>query len=347
VVAVTSMNLIDVQAIVANIMLGDSARSARLVGQKSEQNAEITAFQALNTSLLSVASAADAITGSSSWVPASVSSSDASKATAYATAGATSGASFGFTVDRLSGGDPATAQISYTDGNGDVQSVTSTTNTFEDLADFPGLVITVAATTGEGESVTLTPATTTQTTASTMTAAAQALVSALNASLALITAQTGENGALSTDYTPRDISQKLLNTAWDANTLSSLSDAGIELTRTGSFIFIEGTLTTALSADNAEQVIGQVAAFAARVEAVTNAATSITGSLTREITNRQSRVSDLTDRITEMAADMAAREESLTVYYSQLNAKIQALQNQQSYLQTQLDVFTKALNANR
>ena len=55
-VAVTSMNLIDVETIVANIMLGDSVRSSRLVEQKSEQNAEITAFQALNTSLLSVAS---------------------------------------------------------------------------------------------------------------------------------------------------------------------------------------------------------------------------------------------------------------------------------------------------
>ena len=73
-VAVTSMNLIDVESIVANIMLGDSVRSSRLVEQKSEQNAEITAFQALNTSLLSVASAADAISGSTSWVPASVSS---------------------------------------------------------------------------------------------------------------------------------------------------------------------------------------------------------------------------------------------------------------------------------
>jgi hypothetical protein len=45
-----------------------------------------------------------------------------------------------------------------------------------------------------------------------------------------------------------------------------------------------------------------------------------------------------------MAANLARREESLTIYYSELNAKIQALQTQQSYLKTQLDVFTKALN---
>ena len=109
-VGISSMNLIDVPSIVANIMFADSLRSNRLVEQKSEQNAEITAFQALNTSLLSVASAADAISGSTSWVPASVSSTDASVASAYATSGAVSGASpYPITVDRLSGGDPATA----------------------------------------------------------------------------------------------------------------------------------------------------------------------------------------------------------------------------------------------
>ncbi len=310
-VAVTSMNLIDVESIVANIMLGDSVRSSRLVEQKSEQNAEITAFQALNTSLLSVASAADAISGSTSWVPASVSSSDSSVASAYATAGAVSGASpYAITVDRLSGGDPATAQISYTK-DGVATTATSTSNTFQDLADFPGLVITA-------------------TDAATMVSTAKALVTALNSSLALITTQTSETGDLDTNYLPRSISQQLLNTAWDSNTLASLSDAGIELTRLGTFTFTEATLTSALSGASAEEVIGQVAAFAARVEEVTNAATSVTGSIAREINTRQSRVSDLTDRITEMSINMAKREELLTIYYAELNAKIQALQNQKT-----------------
>ena len=288
-VAVTSMNLIDVESIVANIMLGDSVRSSRLVEQKSEQNAEITAFQALNTSLLSIASAADAISGSTSWVPASVSSSDSGVASAYATAGAVSGASpYAITVDRLSGGVPATAQISYTK-DGVATTATSTSNTFQDLADFPGLVITVSST---GGPVTLTPAATVSTDAATMVSTAKALVTALNSSLALITTQTSETGDLDTNYLPRNISQQLLNTAWDSNTLASLSDAGIELTRLGTFAFTEATLTSALSGASAEEVIGQVAAFAARVEEVTNAATSVTGSIAREINTRQSRVSD-------------------------------------------------------
>ena len=343
-VAVTSMNLIDVTSIVANIMLGDSVRSSRLVEQKSEQNAEIKAFQALNTSLLSVASAADAISGSTSWVPASVSSSDSGVASAYATAGAVSGASpYAITVDRLSGGDPATAQISYTK-DGVATTATSTSNTFQDLADFPGLVITVSST---GGPVTLTPAATVSTVAATMVSTAKALVTALNSSLALITTQTSETGDLDTNYLPRNISQQLLNTAWDSNTLASLSDAGIELTRLGTFAFTEATLTSALSGASAEEVIGQVAAFAARVEEVTSAATSVTGSIAREINTRQSRVSDLTDRITEMSINMTKREKLLTIYYAELNAKIQALQNQQTYLKTQLDVFVKALTANR
>ena len=48
-----------------------------------------------------------------------------------------------------------------------------------------------------------------------------------------------------------------------------------------------------------------------------------------------------------MTLRMAKREELITIYYAELNAKIQALQNQQTYLKTQLDVFVKALTANR
>jgi flagellar hook-associated protein 2 len=344
VVGISSMNLIDVPSIVANIMFADSLRSNRLVEQKSEQNAEITAYQALNTSLLQVADAAEAITGSTSWVPASISSSDASVASAYASGGAVAGASpYPFTVTTIVEEGSDTATITYTK-NDALQTVTSSSNTFTGLADFPGMTITVSAT---GGPVTLTPSATTVTGASVMTSAVSSLVTALNNSLALITSQISATGALDTEYTPRDISQQLLNTAWDANTLASLSNAGVELTRTGSFTFVEATLTTALAGASAEQVIGQVAAFAARVVAVTDAATSVTGAITREISTRQGRVSELTNRITEMTTDMANREKALTIYYSELNAKIQALQNQQSYLKTQLDVFTKALTVNR
>lgn len=343
-VAVTSMNLIDVQAIVSNVMLGDRTRSVRLSEQTSVNKAEIAAFQALNTSLLSVATAADAITASASWVPTTIASSDASVATAYASSGAVAGASpYPFTVTTIVEEGSNTATITYTK-NGALQTVTSSSNTFTGLADFPGMTINVSAT---GGPVTLTPSATTVTGASVMTSAVSSLVTALNNSLALITSQISATGALDTEYTPRDISQQLLNTAWDANTLASLSNAGVELTRTGSFTFVEATLTTALAGASAEQVIGQVAAFAARVVAVTDAATSVTGAITREISTRQGRVSELTNRITEMTTDMANREKALTIYYSELNAKIQALQNQQSYLKTQLDVFTKALTVNR
>jgi flagellar hook-associated protein 2 len=338
------MNLIDVPSIVANIMFADSLRSNRLVEQKSEQNAEITAYQALNTSLLQVADAAEAITGSTSWVPASISSSDASVASAYASGGAVAGASpYPFTVTTIVEEGSDTATITYTK-NDALQTVTSSSNTFTGLADFPGMTITVSAT---GGPVTLTPSATTVTDASVMKSAVSSLVTKLNNSLALITSQISASGALDTDYTPRDISQRLLNTSWDDNTLTSLANAGIELTRVGTFTYNEATLTTALAGGSAALIIGEVAAFAARVENVTTSATSVTGTITREINTRQSRVSDLSTAITDLAAYLTRREESLTVYYSQLNATIQALQNQQSYLQTQLDVFTKALTVNR
>lgn len=325
-------------------MFADSLRSNRLVEQKSEQNAEITAYQALNTSLLQVADAAEAITGSTSWVPASISSSNASVASAYASGGAVAGASpYPFTVTTIVEEGSDTATITYTK-NDALQTVTSSSNTFTGLADFPGMTITVSAT---GGPVTLTPSATTVTGASVMTSAVSSLVTKLNNSLTLITSQISATGALDTDYTPRDISQRLLNTSWDDNTLTSLANAGIELTRVGTFTYNEATLTTALAGGSAALIIGEVAAFAARVENVTTSATSVTGTITREINTRQSRVSDLSTAITDLAAYLTRREESLTVYYSQLNATIQALQNQQSYLQTQLDVFTKALTVNR
>jgi flagellar hook-associated protein 2 len=164
--------------------------------------------------------------------------------------------------------------------------------------------------------------------------------------LNLIKVETAASGALDTDYTPREVSLTLLSTAYDDYTLASLSDAGIEMTKVGSFTFDEAKLSAALAGGSASELIGQVAAFAARVEAVATAATSVTGSISREISTRQTRVTDLTQQITDMTEALALREDSLTVFYSDLNAKIQALQTQKSFLQTTFDVFVKALTSN-
>ena len=348
-VGITSMNLIDVPSIVANIMTAESMRGTRLIEQKSTQDAQIVAYQALNVSMASVLSAAESITGSVSWVPTSTgvafsNVADTGKVSAYSTAGAVPGASpYAFSVTSIVGGGSATATISYTKGGATVTQ-TSSSNTFSGLTDFPGLTISVSGVTAG--TVTLTPAATTATASSVMTTAASNLVTALNNMLNLIKVETAASGALDTDYTPREISQTLLSTAYDDYTLASLSDAGIEMTKVGSFTFDEAKLTAALAGGSASQVIGQVAAFAARVEAVATAATSVTGSISREVSTRQTRVSDLTQQITDMTEALALREDSLTVFYSELNAKIQALQTQKSFLQTTFDVFVKALTSN-
>jgi flagellar hook-associated protein 2 len=341
------MNLIDVPSIVANIMTAESMRGTRLVEQKSTQDAQMVAYQALNVSMAAALSAAESITGSVSWVPTSTgvafsNGADSGKVSAYSTAGAVPGASpYAFSVTSFVGGGSST--ISYTKGAATVTQ-TSSSNTFSGLTDFPGLTITVSGVTAG--TVTLTPAATTATASSTMTTAASNLVTALNNTLNLIKVQTAASGALDTDYTPREISQTLLSTAYDDYTLASLSDTGIEMTKVGSFTFDEAKLTAALAGGSAAQIIGQVAAFAARVEAVATAATSVTGSISREVSTRQTRVSDLTQQITDMTAALAVREDSLTVFYSELNAKIQALQTQKNFLQTSFDVFVKALTSN-
>jgi len=354
VVGISSMNLIDVQAIVSNIMAVESMRGNRLVEQKSAQDLQIAAYQELNTSMAAVASAAEAITSSARWVPASTtvtfsnSGADAGKVTAFSSAGAVAGNSpYPFTVTSIVDSGSATATLQYTKNRSTVTQ-TSTSNTFSNLADFPGLTITVSGTTTG--TVTLAPQVPSSSTSATMVAAAQNLVTALNNTLNLIKVQTSANGALETDYTPQQVSQDLLSATFDSNTLASLSDAGIVLTKVGSFTFDEATFSDAYdnraSTPFSYDIIGQVAAFAARVEAVATSVTSVTGSLSREVSSRQTRVSDLTQQIIDMNTALAQREDSLTIFYSELNAKIQALQSKQSYLQTSLDVFVKALTQN-
>ena len=349
-VAITSMNLIDVQAIVSNIMSVESLRGDRLVAQKSTQSAQIVALQELNTSMAAVGTAAQAITSAARWVPPTTAvafsdSGDAGKVSAYSSAGAVSGASpYPFSVTSIVGGGSATATISYTKNSATVTQ-TSSSNTFSGLADFPGLTITVSGVTAG--TATVTPSATTSSTSTVMTTAAQNLVTALNTTLNLIRVQTAADGVLETNYTPREVSQNLLSTAFDSNTLASLADTGINLTKFGSFIFDSSILSTAYdnraSTPASLDTIGQVAAFAARVDAIATAATSVTGSLSREVSFRQSRVSDLTQQILAMNTALTQRENSLTVFYSELNAKINSLQTQQSFLQTTLDVFVKAL----
>ena len=349
-VGITSMNLINVQAIVSNIMAVESMRGNRLVAQKSAQDLQIAAYQELNTSMAAVGTAAQAITSAARWVPPTTAvafsdSGDAGKVSAYSSAGAVSGASpYPFAVTSIVGGVSTTATISYTKNSATVTQ-TSSSNTFSGLADFPGLTITVSGvTTG---TATVTPSATTSSTSDTMVTAAQNLVTALNNTLDLIKVQTSANGALEADYTPRQVSQDLLSATFDSNTLASLSDAGIVLTMVGSFTFDQGTFSDAYesraSTPFSYDIIGQVSAFAARVEAVATSATSVTGALTSEVSSRQTRVSDLTSQIKNMTTALAQREDSLTIFYSELNAKIQALQSKQSFLQTSLDVFLDAL----
>lgn len=350
-VGITSMNLIDVPTIVANIMAVESMRGTRLVEQKSAQNAQIVAYQELNTSMAAVATAAEAITSAARWVPPTTAvafsdstGADIGKVSAYSSAGAVSGASpYPFSVTSIVGLS-SNATISYTKNSATVTQ-TSSSNTFSGLADFPGLTITVSGVTLG--TATVTPSATTSSTSTVMTTAAQNLVTALNSTLNLIKVQTAASGTLSMDFTPQDVSQRLLSTAFDSNTLASLSNSGIQLTKFGTFTFDSSTFSTAYDARATTpfsfNIIGEVAAFAARVEATATTATSVTGSLSREISFRQTRVTDLTQQILDMNTALVAREKSLTVQYADINAKISSLQSTQSYLKTTLDVFVKAL----
>ncbi|WP_432519347.1 flagellar filament capping protein FliD [Kineococcus sp. SYSU DK006] len=241
------------------------------------------------------------------------------------------------------------------DGNGNVISTaitaSSPTNTFTGL--MPGVTMTVGATTATPASVTVTS------NPSAVATAVESLVKAANAALDEITVQSRAGlvgsdgkvvggGTLRGDSTLRGMKSQVLDAVTAAlGGGESAAKYGLQSTKDGALTFDKDTFLKAYEADPAtvrkqlapssldpdttsKGVVERLAAVAK------NATDADKGSLTTVIAGQNKTISDLTTRIADWDARLAAKKERYQKYYSSLETALGKLQSQSNWLQGQL-----------
>lgn len=240
--------------------------------------------------------------------------------------------------DALSEGQDAELKIA-----GGAFTATSSSNTFSDL--MAGTTFTVSK---QGEAATVTVASD----PSAVTTAVQALVTAANSALSTISEYSnnkpGSTAVLRGDSSLRALTGQIV----DAVTFAigdrlSAAGAGIQLSRDGTkFEFAADTFTAALKADPAmaqRLVNGSAAGDAAvpgvaqRLLAVAKRATdTTTGTLISLANGSDSKATDIQKRIDDWDLRLALREKTLTAQFSAMEKALSSLQNQSSWLSSQL-----------
>ncbi len=251
----------------------------------------------------------------------------------------TSGAASAFTVSGLA---PATGIVSQgsdaaiTVGSGPGKyTVASASNTFSGV--IPGVTFTVSApVTGVTIATKRDPGA--------IATTIQALVTAANATKDAIAKQTavgtgGKSAApLTSDTTVRDIDTKL--SGFGATALSdgsSLASLGIQLDSTGKYVFDQSKFLTAYQADPARAQKG-ISELATRFDTQATATTNpTTGTISQEITNRNTQIRDLTTHITDWDGRLALKRASLQARFSAMEVALGTLRSQSSWLTSQLN----------
>lgn len=219
--------------------------------------------------------------------------------------------------------------------------VHSATNTFTDIAN--GLSITLKAGVADGTVVDLDV----QQDATAMTKSVKDIVDAINEALTKIDDLTTYNsaaktsGALAGESAVRTVRDALLGTVYPSDG-TSLSSVGIELDRYGKLTFDEAEFKAAYAADPsavaAKFTTGAVDGFAARVQAVAEAASdSVDGTVTTAIKGRNSDITRMEDRIEDWDTRLAVRRETLVRQFTALETAISRMNSQSSWLAGQLN----------
>jgi flagellar hook-associated protein 2 len=222
--------------------------------------------------------------------------------------------------------------------------VTSPTNTFSDV--LPGTTFTVSPTSDKVTlSVTGDP--------DAVATAVGALVKAANDVLSSIAAQTstttGSVGVLKGDSTLRALSSKVLETVSTAiGDTGSASTAGIQLDRYGQLVFDSATFVSALKADPAlaQRLVNgapadagtpAVQGVAQRLLALAKTATdSTTGTLTLKAKSGDTEATDLQSQIDDWDRRLEIRKATLTAQFTAMETMLGTLQNQSSWLSSQI-----------
>lgn len=228
--------------------------------------------------------------------------------------------------------------------------VTSSTNTFADIV--PGVTITAAkADVNQPVTIGISPDKTK------IASAMQALVDAANAALTDIRAKTkpgtvGPDGSLSGagalvgDSTLRSLQNSIISSVTSAFGRSSAASVGVQSTKEGLLTFDQDKFLTAYTKDpvGVRNLIAPTSVTGGTGSGLieklstlaSNATRTGTGLLTSAIAGRNSSISDLTNRIADWDLKLAARKERYQKYYSALETALGKLQNQSTYVASQL-----------
>ncbi|MGY1748497.1 flagellar filament capping protein FliD [Modestobacter sp. SYSU DS0511] len=231
--------------------------------------------------------------------------------------------------------------------------VTSSTNTFTDV--LPGSTFTVSK---KDAAATVTVAKDPDATA----AKVQSLVDAANSLLSAVSSYTdakSSSAILKGDSTLRGLSTQILGIVSGAVGGKSASTVGIQLTRDGQLTFDKAVFTSALASDpaaaqalltekrivsagtdgisgNADDVTSPVG-LAAQLEALAKGASdSTTGSLVLLAKSGDDLARDLQDRIAAWDVRLEMRRTTLTRQFTAMETALSTMQNQASWLTSQI-----------
>lgn len=258
----------------------------------------------------------------------------------------TAGASSTFTLTRannttLMGGMAIATQGSDASIKVGGLTVTSPTNTFTNV--LPGVNVTLGVDAVAGTNVVATLATDPKA----MTESLKGLVDALNGVLSDLDSATAtgdstvKKGPLSGDSRLRAVRDKLVDTLYsDAGGV--LSDVGIQLDRTGKFVFDSTKFESAYQANPTATAARFTAAttntgFADRLAtAAKEASNAVDGTITLSINGRKSTIDQLEDSVAAWDGRLELRRTMLTRQFTALETALGRMNSQASWLAGQI-----------
>ena len=224
-------------------------------------------------------------------------------------------------------------------------TISSPTNTFTNV--LPAVNITLGVDAVAGTNVTVNLATD----AKAMTETVKGLVASLNAILTDIDTLTATRsgtgttavkaGPLAGDSRLRSLRDQLVNTLYSAAG-EGLSTVGVQLDRTGKFVFDEAKFKTAYQADPVGTASKFVAAttntgFADRLAIATKRASHATdGTVSMAITGRKSMIDQLEDSVAAWDNRLELRRTTLTRQFTALETALGRMNSQSSWLAGQI-----------
>jgi len=246
-------------------------------------------------------------------------------------------------IDGLGGTDSTiatNATIHYGGSSLSAFNVTSSTNTFTNV--FPGVTFTTSAV---EDDVTLTIADD----ISAMSSQVQALVTAINSSVASLQSATTYNatdktaGLLMGDSSVRSIATSLPQAFLSA--IAPLStDLGLSVDKYGVISFNATTFAAAMTSD-ASGTKAAIIDWAQQIGQVTNDATAVaTGTLSLAISSSESEIESVNTKIADWDQKLKDRTTLLTQIYSTINANLATLKTTSDWISDQITALTTKTN---